>query len=149
MENVEEKIKSIIDELKPFLISDGGALEYIKFEDGIVYVKLGGACADCVFLDVTLKDGIEYVTRYCGRTPICENRIINYDGKNVTFSYNDHYDESYHEIAVSAEEFIFSFGWYMLVRHEFMNFPSFSRQDKSSWSFIIFAEKIVHSLQKA
>ena len=59
MENVEEKIKSIIDELKPFLISDGGALEYIKFEDGIVYVKLGGACVDCAFLDVTLKDGIE------------------------------------------------------------------------------------------
>lgn len=59
MENVENKIKSIIDELKPFLISDGGALEYIKFEDGIVYVKLGGACVDCAFLDVTLKDGIE------------------------------------------------------------------------------------------
>lgn len=59
MKNVENKIKSIIDELKPFLISDGGALEYIKFEDGIVYVKLGGACVDCAFLDVTLKDGIE------------------------------------------------------------------------------------------
>lgn len=59
MENEEDKIKSIIDELKPFLISDGGALEYIKFEDGIVYVKLGGACVDCAFLDVTLKDGIE------------------------------------------------------------------------------------------
>lgn len=59
MKNVEDKIKSIIDELKPFLISDGGALEYIKFEDGIVYVKLGGACVDCAFLDVTLKDGIE------------------------------------------------------------------------------------------
>ena len=59
MENVEEKIKSIIDELKPFLISDGGALEYIKFEDGIVYIKLGGACVGCAFLDVTLKDGIE------------------------------------------------------------------------------------------
>ena len=59
MENVEDKIKNIIDELKPFLISDGGALEYIKFEDGIVYVKLGGACVDCAFLDITLKDGIE------------------------------------------------------------------------------------------
>ncbi len=59
MDNVEEKIKSIIDELKPFLISDGGTLEYIKFEDGIVFVKLGGACVDCAFLDITLKDGIE------------------------------------------------------------------------------------------
>ncbi len=54
----------------------------------------------------SLKDGIEYVTRYCGRVPISENRIVSYDGKNVTFSYNDHKDESYHEVTVSAEEFI-------------------------------------------
>ncbi len=54
----------------------------------------------------SLKDSMEYVTRYCGRVPISENRIISYDGVNVTFSYNDHKDESYHEITVSAEEFI-------------------------------------------
>lgn len=60
----------------------------------------------------SLKEGIEYVTRYCGRCPISENRIVNYDGQNVTFSYNSHYDESYHEVAVSAEEFIT-----MLLRH--------------------------------
>ena len=58
-EKIVKKIKDIIEELKPFLISDGGSLEYIDFKDGIVYVKLGGACADCSFLDVTLKDGIE------------------------------------------------------------------------------------------
>ena len=34
-------------------------LEFIKYEDGIVYVKLFGACQDCPMLDVTLKDGIE------------------------------------------------------------------------------------------
>lgn len=33
----------------------------------------------------TLKDGIEYVARYCGRPCISENRIIKYDGKNVRF----------------------------------------------------------------
>ncbi len=60
----------------------------------------------------SLKDGIEYVTRYCGRCPISENRIINYDGENVTFSYNDHYDESYHEVTVSAKDFIM-----MILRH--------------------------------
>ena len=32
-----------------------------------------------------LKSGIEYVTRYCGKVPISENRIVNYDGSNVTF----------------------------------------------------------------
>ncbi len=53
------KIKNIIEELKPFLISDGGSLEFIDYKDGIVYVKLGGACQGCAFLDITLKDGIE------------------------------------------------------------------------------------------
>lgn len=60
----------------------------------------------------TLQKGIEYVTRYCGRVPISENRIVNYDGKNVTFSYIDHKDNLYHEITVSAQEFIF-----MILRH--------------------------------
>lgn len=54
----------------------------------------------------SLKDGIEYVSRYCGRPCISENRIISYDGSNVTFWYNAHEDESYHEITVTAEEFI-------------------------------------------
>ena len=60
----------------------------------------------------SLKDGIEYVTRYCGRVPISENRIINYDGKYVTFSYIDHYDNSYHEITISALKFIL-----LLIQH--------------------------------
>ena len=54
----------------------------------------------------SLKEGIEYVTRYCGRVPISENRIINYDGNNVTFCYNAHEDDMYHEVTLSAEEFI-------------------------------------------
>ena len=54
----------------------------------------------------SLKDGIEYVTRYCKRAPISKNRIINYDGKKVTFSYNGHKDNSYHEVTVSADQFI-------------------------------------------
>ena len=52
------------------------------------------------------KSGVEYVTRYCGRVPISENRIINYDGSNVTFSYIDHVDNSYHEVTVTADKFI-------------------------------------------
>lgn len=58
-ERIEARILEIIDQLRPFLISDGGNLEYVGFEDGIVYVKLGGACIDCDFMEITLKDGIE------------------------------------------------------------------------------------------
>lgn len=56
---VEEKIKEIIDALRPYLINDGGNIEFVKYEDNIVYIKMLGACADCVALDFTLKDGIE------------------------------------------------------------------------------------------
>lgn len=53
-----------------------------------------------------LKDGIEYVTRYCGRPCISENRIISYDGKNVSFSYIDHYDNIEKIKTVLVLEFI-------------------------------------------
>ncbi len=57
--NMESKIIDIIDKLRPFLINDGGNLEFIKYENNIVYVKLLGACAECNMIDITLKDGIE------------------------------------------------------------------------------------------
>lgn len=56
---MEEKIKKIIDELRPYLINDGGNIEFVKYENNIVYIKMMGACADCMMLDYTLKDGIE------------------------------------------------------------------------------------------
>ena len=61
MDEIEAKIIETIDKIRPFLISDGGDIEYIKFEDGIVYVKLLGHCSNCVMMDATLKDGIEFV----------------------------------------------------------------------------------------
>ena len=60
------------------------------------------------------KSGVEYVTRYCGRVPISENRIVNYDEDNglVTFSYIDHKDNKYHETSLNASQFIM-----ILLRH--------------------------------
>ena len=59
MNDVEKRIIEVLNKIRPFLISDGGDIEYIKFEDGIVYVKLLGHCSNCSIMDVTLKDGIE------------------------------------------------------------------------------------------
>lgn len=59
MSNIELRIISLIDKIRPFLINDGGNLEFVKYEDNIVYVKLLGACAECEMMDITLKDGIE------------------------------------------------------------------------------------------
>ncbi len=77
------KIKSILNELRPFLINDGGDIEFIKFEDGIVYIKLFGACADCQMLDLTLKDGIE--TALKDEIPEVES-VINVD---TSMNYDD------------------------------------------------------------
>lgn len=57
--DIEQKIIATIDKIRPYLISDGGNLEFVKYENNIVYVTLTGACADCSMIDITLKDGIE------------------------------------------------------------------------------------------
>ena len=53
-----DKIKEVIDMLRPYINGDGGDLEFVKFEDKYVYIKLKGACSHCDFADVTIKDGI-------------------------------------------------------------------------------------------
>ena len=59
MNKLEEKIKEKIDDIRVFLNIEGGDIEYIKYEDGYVYVKLLGACANCSYIDVTITDTIE------------------------------------------------------------------------------------------
>ena len=59
MKEIENKVIDIIDNLRPFLINDGGNIEFVKYENGIVYIKMMGACSNCEMLDLTLKDGIE------------------------------------------------------------------------------------------
>lgn len=58
METVNQ-IKLVLNRVRPFLQSDGGDVEFVKFENGIVYVKLLGACVGCTSADLTLRDGIE------------------------------------------------------------------------------------------
>lgn len=60
--NLEEQIEQInlvIDKIKPYLNSEGGDIEFVKFENGIVYVRMMGACLDCMMLDDTLKGDVE------------------------------------------------------------------------------------------
>lgn len=59
--NLDEEIKKVIHKLRPYLQRDGGDIEFVKFEEGIVYVQMHGACAGCSMLDSTLKDGVEQI----------------------------------------------------------------------------------------
>lgn len=52
-------IKKTLNKIRPYLQGDGGDVDFVKFEDGIVYVKLLGACIGCSSSDETIKGGIE------------------------------------------------------------------------------------------
>ena len=58
---MENQIKNVIHKLRPYLQRDGGDIEYVDFKDGIVYVRMLGACAGCTMIDDTLKDGVEQI----------------------------------------------------------------------------------------
>lgn len=58
-ENILELINECLEIVKPYIQNDGGDIKLIKFEDGIVYIKLLGACEGCIMKDYTIKDGIE------------------------------------------------------------------------------------------
>ena len=52
-------IKQTIKKLRPYLNADGGDLDFVKFEDGIVYVWLLGACIGCSSSDDTITNSVE------------------------------------------------------------------------------------------
>ncbi len=59
--NVRDKIEEVLETIRPALRSDGGDVELIDFdvEDGVVQLRLMGACGSCPVSMMTLKRGIE------------------------------------------------------------------------------------------
>lgn len=56
---MREKVEAALEKIRPALIRDGGNVELVEVNDGIVKVKLVGACAGCPMSTMTLKMGIE------------------------------------------------------------------------------------------
>ncbi len=61
MEKKIEEIKAVIEKIRPYIQRDGGDLEFVDFEDGIVKVQFHGACVDCMAIGDTLKEGVEAI----------------------------------------------------------------------------------------
>lgn len=57
-EEIEKQIITVLEKIRPFLIRDGGDIEFVKYQDGEVFVKMIGACAGCELIDSTLQDGV-------------------------------------------------------------------------------------------
>jgi Fe-S cluster biogenesis protein NfuA len=56
---MKEKVQEIIEQIRPLLQRDGGDIQLIDVVDGIVKVKLQGACGSCPMSAMTLKLGVE------------------------------------------------------------------------------------------
>lgn len=57
----KELIIQTLEKIRPFINRDGGDVEFVDFIDGIVYVKMLGACDGCSLVDNTLSEGIEII----------------------------------------------------------------------------------------
>lgn len=61
---MKEKVVAILDRIRPSLQADGGDVELVDVsDDGIVKVRLVGACAGCPMSTLTLKNGIERILK--------------------------------------------------------------------------------------
>ncbi|NLJ86119.1 MAG: NifU family protein [Firmicutes bacterium] len=60
---MKEQVQKILDQIRPQLQADGGDVALVDVVDGIVKVKLQGACAGCPMSALTLKNGIERILK--------------------------------------------------------------------------------------
>ncbi len=56
---VEQKVRDALEEVRPHLQADGGDLDFVGIEDGVVKVRLKGSCVGCPMSQNTIKWGVE------------------------------------------------------------------------------------------
>jgi len=60
---MREKVESVLNQIRPSLQADGGDIELVDVTDGIVKIKLKGACSGCPFSTLTVKQRIEHTLK--------------------------------------------------------------------------------------
>lgn len=61
MEDIERQIDIVLDKIRPFLQREGGDVELIGFKDGVVYLRMVGACEGCAYVDQDISSGVEVI----------------------------------------------------------------------------------------
>ena len=56
---MKEKVETALDKIRPMLQADGGDIELVEIDGGVVKVRLKGACAGCPMSQMTIKNGVE------------------------------------------------------------------------------------------
>jgi len=60
---MREKVEAALEQIRPALQADGGNIELVDVNDGVVTVRLTGACGSCPMATMTLRNGVERVLR--------------------------------------------------------------------------------------
>jgi Fe-S cluster biogenesis protein NfuA len=60
---MREKVETVLDKIRPLLQADGGDVELVDVNDGVVKVKLTGACMGCPMSTITLQQGIARILK--------------------------------------------------------------------------------------
>ena len=60
---MQEKVEAALEKIRPMLVADGGGVDLVSVEGGVVKVKLTGACGHCPMAQMTLKMGVERVLK--------------------------------------------------------------------------------------
>jgi Fe-S cluster biogenesis protein NfuA len=60
---MREKIEAALEQIRPALLADGGNVQLVDVSNGVVKVKLTGACSGCPMATITLRQGIERVLK--------------------------------------------------------------------------------------
>ena len=60
---MKEKVQEVLDKIRPQLQADGGDVELVDVQEGIVQVRLQGSCKGCPMSQMTLKNGIERILK--------------------------------------------------------------------------------------
>ena len=60
---MREKVQAALEQVRPALLADGGDVQLIDVKDGVVTLRLMGACGGCPMATMTLKGGIERVLK--------------------------------------------------------------------------------------
>ena len=60
---MKEKVEAALDRIRPALQADGGDVELVEVNEGVVKVRLTGACGGCPMATMTLRNGIERILR--------------------------------------------------------------------------------------
>ena len=91
---MKEKVTEVLERIRPYLINDGGDIEYVDYKDGICYLRFLGHCANCSLMMVTLNDGIKEAL--INEIPeIIDVQLVENEENNINFFDMDMEDDDY------------------------------------------------------